>query len=171
MSFNWVLIFSEKGVPSQLAFLGTRLLCKADSHICHMFDYPVKVKRSQRVDIHLGGRIEEVDSVRNPITDSPIEGIHIIAQCACELERILHNTTTQFRAEILIFNAVFVIVWIILDWQHFFLSQADAADILLPFDNFLDNRCSQANLVIAIQKIFKRVTGKSISRTIATSVF
>src|SRR6266571_3833422 len=143
-------ICCQKGVPAQIAVLGAWLLREPDSHISHVLDHPIEVKWGQRVDIHVGSGVHEVDGVGNAVANGPLERIHIVPQGAHELQCIINDAATEFRTEMLVLNVIFALAWIVLDRHDFFLSQGDAANVLLPVDEFLNDHCAQAKIVIVM---------------------
>ena len=124
------------------------MLRKADSHVGHVLDYPLEIKRCQRVNIHVGSRVHKIDGVGNAVANGPLDGIHIVPKRADEFQRILYDAKTKLRAEMIVFNMIFALMGIILDRHHFILSQADAAYVLFPFNEFLNDGCTNAKLVI-----------------------
>src|SRR5258708_38866497 len=102
-----VPVCCQKGVPAEVALLWAWLLREANSHISHVLDYPIEIKWGQRVDIHVGRGVHEIDSVGNAIANGPLERIHIVPQRAYELERILHDATAQLGAEMLVLDMIF----------------------------------------------------------------
>src|SRR5450759_419212 len=128
--------------------LGTWLLRKPDSQVGHVLDYPFEIKGGQRVNIHVWRGVHKVDGIRNAVTNSPLDRIHIVYQRAPKLERILYDATSKIRAEMLVFNEILALVRIILDRHHFLLPQTDATDVLVPLNEFLYDNRAQAKLVI-----------------------
>src|SRR6266568_2883975 len=141
---------TEEGIPAQVTTLRTWLFGKANSHVRHVLHSPIKVKRRERINIHIGSRVHEVDSIRDAVANSPLDRVHVIAQGTHKFERILHNAHAHFGTKELVFNIIFALIWVILDRHDYFLPQAYEAHILLPFDEFLHNDRTQAELVVVI---------------------
>ena len=63
----------------------------------------------------------------------------VFEQRADQLEKSIDDATAEFLAEVVVFDEVALGVRVVLDRHHFFLAQADAADVLIPFDEFLND--------------------------------
>src|SRR6266480_5089903 len=148
--FTSIAFCGQKCIPAQFAILWAWMFRETDSHISHMLDHPIEIKRSQRVNIHVWSRVHEVDRVRNAVTNGPLKGVHIVSQCAHELQRVLNNTFSEFRAQMFVFNMIFTRARVVFDRKNFFLSKADAADILLPLDKFLYNGRTKTKTIIVM---------------------
>src|SRR5262249_8293194 len=122
-------------------------------------------------DIHVGGWVHEVDGVGNAIANGPFERIHIVPQCTHQLQRILHNTLAEFGAQVLVFNVIFAFVRVVFDRQHFLLPQADAADVLLPLDELLNDDGAQAKAIVILEHFLQGVTNENILPTASKGIF
>src|SRR5438876_5178397 len=88
----------QKGIPAQIAMLGARLLREADSHVGHVLDYPLEIKRCQRVNIHIGSRVHKIDGVGNAVANGPLDGIHIVPKGADEWA--IRNRSEEHTSEL-----------------------------------------------------------------------
>src|SRR6266566_9565532 len=110
----WLLTQSatgtQEGIPAQVATLRTWLFGKANSQVRHVLHSPIKVKRRERINIHIGSRVHEVDSIRDAVANSPLDRVHVIAQGTHKLERILHNAHAHFGTKVLMLNMIFALM-------------------------------------------------------------
>ena len=51
----------------------------------------------------------------------------------------------------IVFDMIFTLAGVVFDWKDFFLPKANTADVLLKFNEFLQNGRTQAKTVIVMQ--------------------
>ena len=67
---------------------------------------PVEVVGGERVDVHVGGGVHEVDGVRHPVPHRPLHRVHVVAERPHQLQRVGHHPVAQLGAQVVVLDVV-----------------------------------------------------------------
>ena len=116
------------------------------------------VRLGERVHVHVRGGVHEVDGVGHAVAHRPLDRVHVVAERPHQLQRIVDDPLVQRRPTGSSCSAMyFCCVRVVRHRQHFFLAQAQAADVLVPVDELLHDHRQQAGLVVVADQLFLRV--------------
>src|SRR5579859_2789529 len=134
----------EEMIPAERLSLRLGVLRKTDRHVGHVRDGPLKVVRGQRVDIHVGGRVHEVNGVGDAVANGPLHRVHVVAKGANELAGVGDDTLAKLWREVVVLDVILALARVVLDRQDLVLAETDAADELVPVDELLHDHGEQA---------------------------
>ncbi len=156
--------------PAHFQDLRSRIAGQPDGQVGRVLDGPVEVPRSQRVDVQVRSGIEKVDGMGDPIAHRPLHRAHVIAKGPHQLERVLHDPLFQFGFQFRSIREIPPLTRIVEHGQHLLLTQAEAADVAIPGDPFLQDHGEPARLVIGPDDLLERMANGDISPAASVGV-
>ena len=124
--------------------------CVGENEVRHLLQHPLKVVFLDREVVEIGGRIQEVDGVEDVVTHRELDGVHVVPQSVDEDARLLDGLIAQgaggrVRDLVALFERR---ARVVADGEDVLAPDADAAHVVLPVDELLqDHRLQAAGVV------------------------
>src|SRR5207245_7423027 len=135
-----------------------------ENEVAHLLEHPAEVVLLDRKVVEIGRGVQEVDGVQDAVFDRELDRVHVIAERLDQGSRVLYGLVAEpalnrVRGLVALFERR---LGVVADREDVVASDADAPDVVVPVDKFLQDHRLQAGLVVRGDELLHRADDEDV---------